>query len=83
MAAGEVFVYRCMASNTIGEAMSMDVFVTVNGKVFLIFKANSALASVLQHFLINHLRLNGIERESNPNCLRALRKFLPYFIFSL
>lgn len=34
MAAGEVFVYRCMASNTIGEAMSMDVFVTVNGKVF-------------------------------------------------
>ena len=31
MTTGGVFVYKCMVNNTIGTAMSMDVFVTVNG----------------------------------------------------
>ena len=40
MTTGGVFVYKCMVNNTVGTAMSMDVFVTVNGNDMCLWKAD-------------------------------------------
>ena len=64
---GGMFVYKCKASNTIGTTMSMDVFVTINGKRFLFFlfffffsmaKVEYVLASVLQQVPLSHSRMS-------------------------
>ena len=61
---GGMFFYKCKASNTIGTTMSMDVFVTINGKRFLFFsmaKVEYVLASVLQQVPLSHSRMSVLD----------------------